>query len=51
LPLISHIHKVSQELYRKLNLAGLRMVNNCKEKGGQEVFHLHYHMLGWREND
>ena len=25
---------------------GYRIVNNCKAHGGQEVFHLHFHLLG-----
>ena len=25
---------------------GFRLINNCKEYGGQEVMHLHIHMLG-----
>ncbi|GAB6933157.1 histidine triad nucleotide-binding protein [Calditerricola satsumensis] len=48
LPLIAHIHAVAQELYRKLGLTGMRLVNNCNKDGGQEVFHLHYHLMGWK---
>ncbi|MDO4542305.1 MAG: HIT domain-containing protein, partial [Bacillota bacterium] len=25
---------------------GYRIVNNCKNHGGQEVFHVHFHLLG-----
>ncbi len=28
---------------------GYRTVFNCNEKGGQEVFHLHLHLLGGRQ--
>ena len=28
---------------------GFRLINNCKEYGGQEVMHLHIHMLGGRK--
>ncbi len=28
---------------------GYRTVLNCNEKGGQEVFHLHMHLLGGRQ--
>lgn len=28
---------------------GYRTVINCNEKGGQEVFHLHLHLLGGRQ--
>ena len=27
---------------------GYRMVFNCKEEGGQEVYHIHLHLLGGR---
>lgn len=27
---------------------GFRLVNNCKEDGGQTVDHLHFHLLGGR---
>ncbi len=28
---------------------GYRVVNNCKEDGGQTVFHLHFHILGGKK--
>lgn len=28
---------------------GFRLVFNCGEKGGQEVYHLHMHLLGGRQ--
>ncbi len=46
--MVAHMHKVAQILYTRLELAGMRLVNNCNELGGQEVFHLHYHLLGWK---
>jgi histidine triad (HIT) family protein len=27
---------------------GYRVVNNCGSNGGQEVFHIHFHLLGGR---
>ena len=27
---------------------GFRLVNNCKEKAGQSVWHVHFHLLGGR---
>lgn len=47
LHLITHIHVVAQQLAIEMKLEGWRMVNNVGEKGGQIVFHLHYHLLGW----
>ncbi len=37
-----------QDIARKLELdiTGYRLVTNVKEDGGQEVFHLHFHLLG-----
>lgn len=45
LPLIGHIHQVAQKLAQKLELKGFRLINNCGKEGGQEVFHIHYHLL------
>lgn len=47
LHLISHIHVVAQHLAKALELEGWKMMVHVGEKGGQEVFHLHYHLLGW----
>ncbi|KKI88906.1 hypothetical protein WQ54_28710 [Bacillus sp. SA1-12] len=46
--IISHIHKIAQRMYHQLNLEGMSMNNNCGEKGGQDVFHVHYHIKGWK---
>ena len=42
--LIGHIFLVA----KKLCAEGYRIVNNCKEDGGQTVDHLHFHVLGGR---
>lgn len=31
---------------KELSLDGYRIINNCKENGGQTVMHLHFHLLG-----
>ncbi len=47
--LIGHIYLVSSKLAREFGLEkGYRVVNNCKEDGGQTVDHLHFHVLGGR---
>ncbi|WP_138159288.1 histidine triad nucleotide-binding protein [Peptoniphilus catoniae] len=47
--LIFHISLKAKELAAKFGLTkGYRLVNNCKEDGGQSVNHLHYHLLGGR---
>ena len=48
-PLVGHIHTVLVRLARELGLSkGYRVVVNCKGHGGQEVDHLHFHLLGGR---
>ncbi|MCD1261581.1 histidine triad nucleotide-binding protein [Paenibacillus athensensis] len=46
-PLIALVHKVAQQVARELGVAesGYRLVNNCGPNAGQEVFHLHYHLM------
>ena len=48
--LISHIYKVANKLAEAEGIAedGFRIVHNCKEEGGQTVFHIHFHLLGGR---
>ncbi len=42
--------KAVQETAKVLNLTeeGFRTVINCRENGGQTVYHLHFHLLGGR---
>lgn len=50
LDLMGHLIGTIPLIARKLGLEddGFRIVNNCKEKAGQSVFHLHFHLLGGR---
>ena len=49
-PLIGHLHVVAAKLAAQLGLAdGYRIVVNCKDRGGQTVPHLHFHLLGGRD--
>lgn len=48
--LLGHMHLVAARLAAKLGLAdGYRLVVNCRERGGQTVPHLHFHLLGGRD--
>jgi histidine triad (HIT) family protein len=46
--LIGRIHLAAVKIALDLGIdqSGFRLVNNCREDAGQEVFHLHYHLLG-----
>ncbi|MEK6270990.1 MAG: histidine triad nucleotide-binding protein [Planctomycetales bacterium] len=47
--LIAHLWMVIRKLADQLGLEnGYRVVVNCGKDGGQEVEHLHYHLLGGR---
>ena len=48
---VKSIHKAINEIAKKLNIAeeGFRVVANCGENGGQEVKHLHYHILAGKK--
>jgi histidine triad (HIT) family protein len=45
--LISHMLFTAKKLAHDLNIAkpGYRVMINCNKGGGQEVFHLHLHLL------
>lgn len=49
--LAAHLIFVANELAKKEGVAksGYRLVVNCGRGGGQEVFHLHLHLLGGRQ--
>jgi len=44
--LIFHIIQKISELAKKLNLVGFRVITNIGKEGGQEIDHLHFHLLG-----
>lgn len=48
--LAGNMLQVARHLAKKANIAesGYRTVLNCNKHGGQEVFHLHLHLLGGR---
>ena len=45
--IMQDIFKAVKEIAKKYNIdeKGFRLINNCKEDGGQEVMHMHIHML------
>ena len=48
--LLGHLLLVAAQVARTEGLAaqGYRLIVNCREHGGQEVYHLHVHLLGGR---
>src|SRR5271154_2941049 len=48
--LIGHMVIVARDLARAQGIAksGYRLIINCNSDGGQEVYHLHVHLLGGR---
>ena len=46
--LIGEMYLAIAEIAKKYNIdkEGYRVITNCNEYGGQEVFHLHFHLLG-----
>lgn len=49
-PLVGRLFVVAAEIARQEGVAeaGYRTVFNCRADGGQEVYHLHLHLLGGR---
>lgn len=49
-PLVGHMVLVAAQLAREQGIAdsGYRLIINCNADGGQEVYHLHLHLLGGR---
>ena len=48
--LLGHLFVVARQVGRDLGKSerGYRLLGNCKDDGGQEVFHQHMHKLGGR---
>ena len=49
-PLVGHLFTVARDLAKKEGIAqnGYRLILNCNQHGGQEVYHLHLHLVGGR---
>ena len=50
-PLIGHMTKIANQLAREEGIfeSGYRLAISCGEQGGQEVPHLHMHLVGGRQ--
>ena len=46
--LMGHMIKVARDLAKQYKCEGYRLTFNVHEKGGQEVFHIHMHLMGWK---
>ena len=44
--LMAHLMLSLSKIAAQQNLEGFRTITNSGEKGGQEVFHMHFHILG-----
>lgn len=49
--LIGEVYLVIGKIAEELGIAeeGYRVIANCNEYGGQEVFHIHFHLLGGKK--
>lgn len=49
--LMGYLYKVASKIAVDKNISedGFRLVINCNRSAGQEIFHIHIHMLGGRE--
>ena len=48
--IMGDIFAVIAKVAKELNLSnGYRIINNCKEDGGQTVDHLHFHLIGGKK--
>jgi histidine triad (HIT) family protein len=46
---VGHLFVAMRQIAAKLNLSnGYRVVTNCGRDAGQEVMHLHFHLMGGR---
>lgn len=45
--LLGHLINVARKFAKEQGIEHYRLQFNCGEKGGQEVFHIHLHLMGW----
>lgn len=48
---LGHLFTVAAKLAKQegINESGYRLIMNCNKDGGQEVYHLHMHLLGGKQ--
>ncbi|MFT7184208.1 MAG: histidine triad (HIT) family protein [Oceanicoccus sp.] len=46
--LVAHMVMVAKKMAKEQECKGYKLLFNVGEKGGQVVFHLHLHLMGWR---
>lgn len=48
--LIGHLFTIARDLAKQEGIAddGYRLMFNCNKHGGQEIYHLHLHLIGGR---
>jgi histidine triad (HIT) family protein len=48
--LMGHLVKIANKIAKQKGIAerGFRLVTNCNPESGQEVYHIHLHLLGGR---
>jgi len=49
-PMLGHLFVVAKKIAQEQGIAesGYRLIVNCRDDGGQEVYHLHMHLVGGR---
>ena len=49
--LISYVYQIINKIAKEQGISetGFRIINNCKEDGGQEVKHIHFHLIGGKK--
>lgn len=47
---LGHLFVVAKQIAKEQGIAesGYRLIVNCRDDGGQEVYHLHMHLMGGR---
>lgn len=49
-PLMAKMIFIAQDMAKKLDLEGYKLEYHVGEKGGQIIFHVHLHLLGYKNS-